>query len=297
MKKWVDNNSNIAIELKNLTINDINGNVLLDNLNYSFEKGKIHYICGPSGCGKTVLISHFNGLMIPKSGAVNVFGNPIIYRKSKVKNSKIIRKHVGMVFQFAEYQLFKSTIRKDIIFGPMNFGIKKKEAYKDAEKFLNMVGMDSSFLERNPFGLSGGQKRRVAIAGILSFNPDVLVFDEPTAGLDPNGEKDMLKIFQDLKEQGKTIIVVTHTLSHALEIADNMVVINNKKIIKTGRPYEIFNDDKITKEAALSIPFLYKAVKMISQSRKAWEKIIDKEPRTIKQLAIEIRKTSEYEKD
>jgi len=297
MQKWIDNNTNIALELKDLTIKDLNNEVLIDNISYQFEKGKIHYICGPSGCGKTVLISHFNGLMIPESGQIKVLGNEIKYNGKKVKHVKQIRKHIGMVFQFAEYQLFKATIRKDIMFGPINFGKKKKVAYTEAEKFLNMTGMSSDFLERNPFGLSGGQKRRVAIAGILAIEPDVLVFDEPTAGLDPHGEKEMLDIFVKLKEAGKTIIVVTHTISHAMEIADNLIVINNKKIVKDGNVYDVFLDKKVTSEASLSIPPLFTVVEKLSNTDNNFSSLLTTlRPRTIEQLAIDVRKIKNHEK-
>ncbi|MDR0752735.1 MAG: ATP-binding cassette domain-containing protein [Mycoplasmataceae bacterium] len=277
----------IALELKNFSVYFEN-EPFLENLNYKFEKGKIHYIVGPSGCGKTVLITHFNGLMTSKHGLIEVFNVPLILKKNKIKNVKYIRSKIGMVFQFAEYQLFKKTILKDIIFGPMNFGVKKEDAIERAKKYIKLVGLDESFLSRDPFGLSGGQKRRVAVAGILAIEPDILIFDEPTAGLDPNGEKDFLEIFKILKKMGKTIIVVTHSMNLAIEVADNLVVINEGKIVKDGDIYDIFSDEELIVKTNLSIPLIYKTIKLLSEKNDDFKKLFELRPRTISELAKNI---------
>jgi energy-coupling factor transport system ATP-binding protein len=286
--------SKYAIELEDFTVKfneSSDGEVVLFNkVNYQFEKGKIHFIVGPSGCGKTTLISHFNGLLLPTAGSVKVLGEKIIVRHKKVKQVKKIRAKIGMVLQFAEYQLFKPTIEKDIIFGPMNFGIKKDEAKKRAKKYIADVGLDESFLPRNPFGLSGGQKRRVAIAGILAIDPDILVFDEPTAGLDPKGENDILNIIEQLKARGKTIFVVTHTMNHALAIADNIVVINNGAIVKTGTTYEIFADKRLVNDVGLSIPSIINTINMLVKNDSRFKQLLVSCPRNIPQLVHQIYK-------
>jgi energy-coupling factor transport system ATP-binding protein len=258
VESTVNVSKNSAISLKDLSIifNEKTKEEfkLLDNINYEFKKNKIHFIVGPSGCGKTVLASHLNGLMITKHGTININGEPIVIKRNKIKNVMKLRKTIGMCFQFAEYQLFKKTIEKDIMFGPLNFGVKKHVAKVKAGECLSLVGIPASFLQRNPFGLSGGQKRRVAIAGILAYDPDILVFDEPTAGLDPQGEKEIKRIICDLKKLGKTIIVITHTMNHALDIGDNIVVLGNKKVLKDGNIYDIFADKELIANTQLSTP-------------------------------------------
>ncbi|ACF07244.1 ABC transporter ATP-binding protein [Metamycoplasma arthritidis] len=165
--------------------------------------------------------------------------------KRKIKNVKGLRKQVGVVFQFAEYQLFESTIEKDIIFGPISMGVKKEEAKKLARKYLKMVDLPEEYLDKSPFNLSGGQKRRVALAGILAMEPRFLVLDEPTAGLDPHGVQEMLKLFYELnRKENKTIILVTHDLDNALRWTNRTIFVKNGKIIHDGDTYEALNDEK-----------------------------------------------------
>ncbi|MDR2636602.1 MAG: ATP-binding cassette domain-containing protein [Mycoplasmataceae bacterium] len=281
-----------AIELKDLSIifdqGTKNEYKLFDKINYSFEANKIHFIAGDSGSGKTVLISHFNGLNKTKNGKIAIFGEPIKIKGNKITNIKSIRSKIGMVFQFAEYQLFKSTIEKDIIFGPLNFKVKSDEAKKRAKKYIQEVGLNTSFLPRDPFGLSGGQKRRVAIAGILAIEPDILVFDEPTAGLDPNGEKEMMNIFLNLKKAGKTIIIVTHSMNQAIEIADNVVVVGDGKILKSGTTYDIFQDEELIKKTSLSTPLIFSIIKKLIDRDEKYKVLIKKQPRTIEKLVHEL---------
>jgi energy-coupling factor transport system ATP-binding protein len=210
--------------------------------------------------------------------------------KRKIKNVKAIRQNIGMVFQFAEYQLFKSTIKKDIIFGPLNFGVKKKIAESRANKYICDVGLDKTFLPRNPFGLSGGQKRRVAIAGILAIEPKILVFDEPTAGLDPDGEKEMMNIIKELKNAGKTVIIVTHQMDQAMEISDNIVVLGDGKILKAGDIYDIFGDKDVVKKASLNIPSIYFIIDGLIEKNSKYSKLLETKPRTIEQLVTDINK-------
>ncbi|MGC7187663.1 ATP-binding cassette domain-containing protein [Metamycoplasma hominis] len=161
----------------------------------------------------------------------------------KIKNIKALRKQVGVVFQFAEYQLFESTIEKDIIFGPISMGVSKDEAKKLALKYIEMVGLPIDYLQRSPFNLSGGQKRRVALAGILAMEPKFLVLDEPTAGLDPQGVEEMLNLFHNLYLNGKTIIIVTHDLDNALKWTNRTIFVKDGKIIRDGNTYDILSDD------------------------------------------------------
>lgn len=161
----------------------------------------------------------------------------------KIKNIKALRKQVGVVFQFAEYQLFESTIEKDIIFGPISMGVSKEEAKKLALKYIEMVGLPIDYLQRSPFNLSGGQKRRVALAGILAMEPKFLVLDEPTAGLDPQGVEEMLNLFHNLYLNGKTIIIVTHDLDNALKWTNRTIFVKDGKIIRDGNTYDILSDD------------------------------------------------------
>ncbi len=174
--------------------------------------------------------------------------------KRKIKDIKDIRKRIGIVFQFAEYQLFEETIEKDIMFGPITMGMSREQAEKQAKKYLKLVGMPSSFLHKSPFELSGGQKRRVALAGILAMEPDMLVFDEPTAGLDPQGSKEILDIFTKLNKMGKTIVIVTHHLGDALEITKRTLMFSGSKLVKSGDTYEILKDVKFLKENDLEPP-------------------------------------------
>ncbi|AWX42813.1 ABC transporter ATP-binding protein [Metamycoplasma cloacale] len=166
----------------------------------------------------------------------------------RIKNIKSLRKQVGVVFQFAEYQLFQSTIEKDIIFGPISMGVDKQTAKELARKYIKIVGLSEDYLEKSPFNLSGGQKRRVALAGILAMEPKFLILDEPTAGLDPQGVEEMLNIFHNLYLEGKTIIIVTHDLDNALRWTNRTIFIKDGQIIRDGNTYEVLNDDKFLED-------------------------------------------------
>ncbi len=203
----------------------------------------------------------------------------------KLKRFKELRRRVGFVFQFPEYQLFKDTIEKDIMFGPINLGVKKSEAKKRAKFYLNKLGLGDDYLERSPFGLSGGQKRRVAIAGILAIENDILVFDEPTAGLDPAGEHEMMQIILDAKANNKTIFVITHTMEHVLEVADEVVVMDEGEIIKTGTPYEIFFDEHIINSTSIQVPRVIAVINELIKKDSKYEVLKQKQPRTIEELA------------
>ena len=214
----------------------------LHNINLEIKKGSFTAIVGHTGSGKSTMVQHINGLVTPTSGEV-VVGDFILSSKSKVKKIKSLRKMAGMVFQFPEYQLFEDNIEKDVSFGPKNFGLNNQEALKEAHEALKLVGLGEEYYKKSPFELSGGQKRRVAIAGIIASKPDVLVLDEPTAGLDPKGAKEMLQLFKDIHSKGVTIVLVTHDMDIVLEYAEDVVVVQNGEIKEHCSPVELFSKD------------------------------------------------------
>lgn len=217
----------------------------LKDVNLDIKEGSFTGIVGKTGCGKSTLIQHLNGLLIPTSGEVNVDTYVLTNnKKRRTKKLKDLRKKVGVVFQFSENQLFEETILKDVMFGPLNFGAKADDARKISIECLKKVGIPESYFEKSPFELSGGEKRRVAIAGILAMSPDVLVLDEPTAGLDPTGTKEIMNLFKTINEEGKTVIFVTHDMSLVLEYATNVIVMKDKEIVKEATPAELFIENQ-----------------------------------------------------
>ena len=227
----------------------------LKDIDLDIPKGSFTAIIGHTGSGKSTLIQHINALLLPTEGKVQV--NDFIIEASSVpKGLKQLKKTAGLVFQFPEYQLFEDTIEKDIIFGPKNFGVSEDDAKTAARKVIKAVGLDESYLEKSPFDLSGGQKRRVAIAGILVMEPDVLVLDEPTAGLDPQGAKEMMDLFKTLNEQGKTVVIVTHDMNHVLNYCDFAVVMNKGEIVKKGTVDELFEDTSYLETLSIDLPII-----------------------------------------
>ena len=255
----------------------------IENVSLEINQGEFIGIIGPTGAGKTTLIEHFNALLIPTQGEVEfhydwqaldsktqtITVSPVVkvVKKSwkKIKNVNQIRKKVGIVFQFAEYQLFEETIEKDIIFGPVNIGIPKAKAKEIAKEIIEVVGLNQDYLSRSPFELSGGQKRRVALAGILAMKPDFLVFDEPTAGLDPAGAKDMLNLFKKINESGTTVIIVTHNLDDVLEYTSRTIFIEKGKIVKDGATLEVLSDIELLKQKEMQPPKLVSITNLINQ--------------------------------
>ncbi|MGX7263292.1 energy-coupling factor ABC transporter ATP-binding protein [Enterococcus crotali] len=226
----------------------------LFDLNLTIADGSYTAIVGHTGSGKSTLLQHLNALVKPTKGSVTI-GDRKIVPETNNKNLKPIRKKVGIVFQFPEAQLFEETVARDIAFGPKNFGATGEEGAKLAAEMLDLVGLDSSYLERSPFELSGGQMRRVAIAGVLAMEPEVLVLDEPTAGLDPQGRKEMMEMFQHLhEERGMTIILVTHLMDDVANYADHVIVLEQGKIVKAGSPQEVFQEIDWLKEKQLGVP-------------------------------------------
>lgn len=228
----------------------------LKNIDLAFELGKITAIIGPTGSGKSTLVQHLNALLLPTKGTVLVLDRMITHT-DKPKELKSLRKRVGLVFQFPEYQLFEETILKDVMFGPLNFKADEATAKVQALEALKMVGLDESFAEKSPLDISGGQKRRVAIAGILAINPDVLVLDEPTAGLDPQGSKAMMELFVRLnKDHGKTILVVTHDMEHVINYCDNVVVMAEGEVLTHQLVGDYFERKQQVESIKMNLPQL-----------------------------------------
>ena len=220
----------------------------LKDINLNIEEGKITAIIGKTGSGKSTLVEHLNALLVPSSGSLEIEDTTIVPGK-KNKGLKALRKKVGLVFQFSEYQLFEETILKDVAFGPKNYGASEQEAIAKAKLALKMVGIDESYYETSPFDLSGGQKRRIAIAGILALEPKIIVLDEPTAGLDPKGSQEMIDLFVKLnKKAGITVILVTHDNEIVYNYADNTVLMADGEVKYSGNTLELFNDKEKVKE-------------------------------------------------
>ena len=227
----------------------------LKGVNLKITDQSFTAIIGQTGSGKSTLIQHINALLLPTSGSINI-DEYLITATDKPSKLKPLRKKAGLVFQFPEYQLFEETIEKDIIFGPMNFGVSEEEAKKIAHNVLKTVGLDESYLNKSPFDLSGGQKRRVAIAGILAMNPDILILDEPTAGLDPQGTNEMMSLFKRINESGKTIILVTHDMTHVLQYCDEVVVMNHGKVEKHDTVTNVFKDSEYLNSLGIDLPII-----------------------------------------
>ncbi len=251
----------------------------LSDVNLEINKGDFVCIVGKTGSGKSTLVQTFNSLIEPTSGYTQVetfyvtsdkklkkelLRNESDEVKKDNKHVASLRKKVGMVFQFPEYQLFAETILKDVMFGPKNFGLKEEEAKKLAIESLKDVGIPESYFEKSPFELSGGEKRRVAIAGIIASNPDVLVLDEPTAGLDPNGKKEIMALVKKFHDSGKTIIIVTHDMDLVLNFAKTVIVLNDAKLVEVTTPQKLFNSTNLEKYS-LEIPTLYKFINLLKE--------------------------------
>ncbi len=212
------------------------------------EKNEFIALVGHTGSGKSTLAKHMNALIFPTSGSLEIYGNIITAKRNRKVKYNSIRKKVGLVFQFPEYQLFEETVEKDIMFGPMNFKITQEEAKKKAKEALNLVGLDDSYLSRNPYNLSGGEKKRVSIAGILAMDPDILILDEPTSGLDPAGRRVLMNLFQDInKKTGKTIVIITHDMDLVYQYFNRVLVLNDGNLIFDGEPEKLFRSEDLIK--------------------------------------------------
>lgn len=225
----------------------------LFDMTVTIKDGSYTAFIGHTGSGKSTIMQLLNGLYLPTSGQVKV-DDTIITSQSKNKEIKPIRKKVGLVFQFPESQLFAETVLEDIAFGPQNFGVSKEEAEQRALESLRLVGLSDELRDQNPFDLSGGQMRRVAIAGILAMQPDILVLDEPTAGLDPQGRKELMSLFKQLHLSGMTIVLVTHLMDDVADYATAVNVMEKGRLVLSGTPKDVFQKVAFLKEKKLGVP-------------------------------------------
>lgn len=238
---------------------------VLKDINLNVEEGSYTVIIGKTGSGKSTLIEHINGLLLPTHGEVLVNNVLITNPKSKkekrelAKKLKVLRQGVAVLFQFSEQQLFETSVLKDIIFAPLNYGISEERAISKAKELIKLVGLDESYLDKSPFELSGGEMRKVALCGVLALEPKVLILDEPTVALDYKSREEIMTMVKKLKDElNMTIVLISHNMNYVLEYADKVFVLKNGKINFEGTVEELFADEKLLKENSLEQPELLK---------------------------------------
>ncbi|WP_421077454.1 ATP-binding cassette domain-containing protein [Methanothermococcus sp. Ax23] len=249
------------LEVENLYYKYPDGTEALNGINFKAEKGEMVALLGPNGAGKSTLFLHFNGILKPYKGNVLVKGKPIKYNSKSLLE---VRKTVGIVFQNSDDQLFAPTVKQDVAFGPLNLGLSKEEVEKRVKEALKAVGMEQ-FENKPPHHLSGGQKKRVAIAGILAMEPEVIVLDEPTAGLDPIGASHIMKLLYNLNKKGITIIISTHDVDLVPIYANKVYIMSEGQIIKEGEPKVVFNDSEIIRKANLRLPRVAHLIEILNR--------------------------------
>ncbi|OYR87635.1 energy-coupling factor transporter ATPase [Lactobacillus taiwanensis] len=225
----------------------------LSNISFEIKDGSFVAIAGQTGSGKSTLMQHFDGLLLPSKGSITI-ANQTITVDTPNKVLKEIRKKVGLVFQFPENQLFEETVLKDVMFGPLNFGFSEEKAKEQAIRWIEKVGLPEETMSKSPFELSGGQMRRVAIAGVMAYEPDILCLDEPAAGLDPEGQKQIFDIFKNYQKLGHTVILISHNMDDISKYADDMLVLEQGHMIKHASPKEVFSDTDWVKKHYLDEP-------------------------------------------
>ena len=238
---------------------------VLKDINLNVEEGSYTVIIGKTGSGKSTLIEHINGLLLPTHGEVLVNNVLITNPKSKkekrelAKKLKVLRQDVAVLFQFSEQQLFETSVLKDIIFAPLNYGISEESAISKAKELIKLVGLDESYLDKSPFELSGGEMRKVALCGVLALEPKVLILDEPTVALDYKSREEIMTMVKKLKDElNMTIVLISHNMNYVLEYADKVFVLKNGKINFEGTVEELFAGEKLLKENSLEQPELLK---------------------------------------
>lgn len=263
----------------------------LTDVSFSIEEGEFFGIVGATGSGKSTLISHLNVLTKIQSGDISVLGLSV---KEK-KNLKSIRFGVGMVFQYPEYQLFEDTVEKDVAFGPKNMKLEKEEIDRRVKEALNLVGLDYDvYAKRSPFELSGGEKRRVAIAGVIAMEPKILVLDEVAAGLDPEGREDILKLIKKLqKEKCPTVVLISHNMDDIASLADRILVLSKGRVEFLGTPKEVFKNYDRMNELKLGVPLATRIQKKLEEKGMTFSDVCV----TAEQLAIELKKMNAKEAD
>lgn len=258
----------------------------IKDVSIDIPSGTYLAIIGHTGSGKSTILQHLNAILKPTEGEV-VLGDRVITNAKKQKNLKEVRKRVGIVFQFPEHQLFEETVEKDICFGPMNFGVSENDAKARARIAIKQVGLSEEILQKSPFDLSGGQMRRVAIAGVLAMEPEVIVLDEPTAGLDPRGRKEIMEMFYELhKKRNLSTVLVTHSMEDASQFADQIVIMHQGQVYKKGNPREIFHTPEGLIELGLDVP---EVVRFQQRVEEAFHTKLAKTCITIDELTDEIQ--------
>ena len=286
----------MSIKIEKLTYTYMKGTPFekkaIDNVSLKIEEGEFVALIGHTGSGKSTLIQHINGLLKGDSGKIFIDGEDITIKKMNLNH---IRKKVGLVFQYAEYQLFEETVEKDIAFGPRNLGLSDDEINEKVKKAMNIVGLEyEKFKEKSPFELSGGQKRRVAIAGVVAMGPKVLILDEPTAGLDPKGRDDILFQIRELHRQFKlTVILVSHSMEDVAKVAGRIIVMDNGKCIIAGKPSQVFKEADTLESVGLAVPQVAYLVKKLRE--KGF--LISDEVFTVEQAKLEILKNLSLDKE
>lgn len=233
------------------------------NVNFSIEKGEIVGIIGHTGSGKSTLVQHLNGLLKPTDGEIllenqNIWNNP--------KEIKTIRSRVGLVFQYPEYQLFEDTVYKDIAFGPKNMGLNEEEINRRIIDICELVGIKKEYFEKSPFDLSGGEKRRVAIAGVMAMQPEIIVFDEPVAGLDPKGRNDVIKMISDYRQKyNATVLIISHNMEDMAVLADKLIVMNKGELVLFDTTENVFKQHAFLKSIGLNVPIVTQVMLSLKQ--------------------------------
>ena len=286
----------MSIKIEKLTYTYMKGTPFekkaIDNVSLKIEEGEFVALIGHTGSGKSTLIQHINGLLKGDSGKIFIDGEDITIKKMNLNH---IRKKVGLVFQYAEYQLFEETVEKDIAFGPKNLGLSDDEINEKVKKAMNIVGLEyEKFKDKSPFELSGGQKRRVAIAGVVAMGPEILILDEPTAGLDPKGRDDILFQIRELHRQFKlTVILVSHSMEDVAKVAGRIIVMDNGKCIIDGKPSQVFKEADTLESVGLAVPQVAYLIKKLRE--KGF--LISDEVFTVEQAKLEILKNLSLSKE
>jgi len=253
-----------VVETNDITYEYPDGTKALEKVNFKVDQGKIVALLGPNGAGKSTLFLHFNGILRPSSGSVDIDGEIVNYEK---KDLMRIRQKVGIVFQNPDDQLFAPTVLEDVAFGPMNMGLTKEDVEERVKEALSRVGMEG-FEKKPPHHLSGGQKKRVAIAGILAMKPKIMVLDEPTSGLDPKGASQILRLLYKLNQEGMTIVISTHDVDLVPLYASKVYIISEGKIIKEGTASEVFGDVQTIRGANLRLPRIAHLMEILEKEDK-----------------------------
>ena len=259
----------------------------LKNINLTLNKEEIVFILGHTGSGKSTLIQHLNGLLFPSEGEVNIEIDGSQYQVcEKEKKIKELRKNVGVVFQFPENQLFESSVIKDVMFAPKNYGFNEEEATLLAKRSLTLLGIEESYYEKSPFDLSGGEKRKVAIAGVLASRPKILVLDEPTSSLDNRSSREFFKLLKHLKEKGILVIVVSHDVNLCYEYADKVIILNQGEMIYFGLYSKAFKDKEKLEAANIETPFVLKVKERLNCNSNA---------RNVRDLVKDLKEATPHE--